>query len=59
MQGSHGAVAGGASPWRLVAGDWVGPTGMLADAAIVSGSGAATWVMSDMLAPVSRSALAS
>ena len=38
-----------------VAGDWVGPTGMLADAAILSGSAAATSVMSAMLAPVSRS----
>jgi phytoene dehydrogenase-like protein len=42
-----------------VAGDWVGPTGMLGDAAIVSGSVAAGRVIADMLEPVHRSALAS
>jgi len=42
-----------------IAGDWVGPTGMLADAAILSGCAAASAVASDMLEPVTRSAVAS
>jgi len=42
-----------------LAGDWVGPTGMLADAAIVSGSVAAQRVAADMLDRVHGSALAS
>lgn len=46
-------------PGLAVAGDWVGPTAMLADAAIVSGAGAAERVVADMLGPVHRSALAS
>jgi phytoene dehydrogenase-like protein len=38
-----------------VAGDWVGPAGMLADASIVSGAAAATAVAADMLEPMTRS----
>ena len=38
-----------------VAGDWIGPGGMLADASILSGAAAATTVAADMLEPVTRS----
>lgn len=42
-----------------VAGDWVGPSGMLADASIVSGSVAAGRVIADMLQPMHQSVVAS
>jgi hypothetical protein len=37
-----------------VAGDWVGPVGMLADASILSGAAAARSLGADMLGPVTR-----
>ena len=38
-----------------LAGDWVGPAGMLADASILSGAAAADLVAADMLEPVTGS----
>ena len=50
------ATARAAGVERLaLAGDWIGPTGMLGDAAILSGAAAAAAVRTDMLEPVSRS----
>jgi hypothetical protein len=38
-----------------VAGDWIGPAGMLADASILSGAAAAESLLADELVPVARS----
>ena len=39
-----------------VAGDWVGPVGMIGDAAILSGAAAATAVAGEMMVGMERSA---
>ena len=51
--GRPGVDAAGV-PGLALAGDWVGPRGMLADASILSGSAAATALIADMLEPVRR-----
>jgi hypothetical protein len=38
-----------------VAGDWIGPDGMLADASILSGAAAAESLVADIVVPVTRS----
>jgi hypothetical protein len=42
-----------------VAGDWVGPTGMIGDAAILSGAAAAAAVSGAMMVGVDRTPVAS
>ena len=58
----HGRAARRSTPPAVrglaLAGDWVGPAGMLADASILSGAAAADRVAADMLEPMTASRVA-